>query len=312
MISVNEGALDIVESMLDWEEELNIAVDELKNGSLVIDCGVNVKGSYQLGTMFTEICMGGLGTANIAMGKIKDIPFPFVHVTVDHPAISCLASQKAGWSIKVGNYFAMGSGPARALALKPKDVYERIDYEDDSDYAIIALEADKLPNDEVMKHIADACDVDPSNLYAVVAPTRSLVGSVQISGRVVENALHILDEFGYDVTKIANGAGFSPVAPIKKDAMGVTNDCNIYYGSVYLTVDGYDDVFSKVPSINSKDYGKPFAKIFKDAGYDFFKIDEFLFAPARITVNDKKTGEVYCFGRLNPDIILESFGVRQG
>ncbi|HIH40091.1 MAG TPA: methenyltetrahydromethanopterin cyclohydrolase, partial [Halobacteria archaeon] len=36
MISVNEGALDIVESMLDWEEELNIAVDELKNGSLVI------------------------------------------------------------------------------------------------------------------------------------------------------------------------------------------------------------------------------------------------------------------------------------
>jgi len=310
MISVNEGALEIVESMLDWEEELNLSVNEMKSGSIVIDCGVNVKGSYQLGTMFTEICMGGLGTANIVMDKIKDIPFPFINVTVNHPAISCLASQKAGWSIKVGNYSTMGSGPARALALKPKDVYERIDYEDDSDYGIIALEADALPDDDVMRYIADACDIDPSNLYAIVAPTRSLVGSIQISGRVVENALHILDEFGYDVTKVENGVGFSPVAPIKKDAMGVTNDCNIYYGSVYITVDGYDEVFSKVPSINSKDYGKPFAKIFKDAGYDFFKIDEFLFAPANIVVNDKKTGEVYHFGRLNQDIILNSFGVK--
>ncbi len=41
-----------------------------------------------------------------------------------------LGSQFAGWRIKDGDSIAIGSGPVRALALKPKDVYEEIGYKD--------------------------------------------------------------------------------------------------------------------------------------------------------------------------------------
>ncbi len=63
----------------------------------------------------------------------------------------------------------MGSGPARALSLKPKHTYEVIDYEDDFDSAVIALESDHLPNGEVMAKIAEECQIDVANVCAVVA-----------------------------------------------------------------------------------------------------------------------------------------------
>jgi len=66
-----------------------------------------------------------------------------------------------------------------------------------------------------------------------------MVGSVQVSGRVVETAIFKLNELGYDTTKIMSGTGCAPIAPVVKDdlkAMGSTNDSVIYYGSVFLTI----------------------------------------------------------------------------
>ena len=146
MLSVNELALDIVEDMLDYEEELRIQSKKLENGATVIDCGVEVPGSYDAGIMYTQICMGGLASVDVIVDYVNDIPFAFVTEYTDHPAIACLGSQKDGWAVQVDKYFAMGSGPARALALKPKKTYEKIEYEDDADYAVIALEESKLPD----------------------------------------------------------------------------------------------------------------------------------------------------------------------
>ena len=305
--------MEIAEDMMDWSEELKIKTLELKNGSKVIDCGINVPGGYEAGLMFTEICMGGFGGCSMSVHKINDIPLAFIDVTTDHPAMSCLGAQKAGWRISVDKYFAMGSGPARALALKPKKTFERIKYEDDYEHAVIALESNLLPDEKVIDVIADACHVDPENVIALVAPTASIVGSVQVSGRVVETAVFKLNELGYDTTKIVCGTGCAPIAPVVKDdlkAMGSTNDSVIYYGSVFLTVRGFEeDKFKMVPSSTSKDYGKPFFKTFKDAGYDFFKIDANVFAPAEITVNDLETGKTYHAGHLNGEVILESYGI---
>lgn len=313
MVSVNEKAMEIAEEMMDWSDELKVKALELKNGGKVIDCGINVDGGYEAGLMFTEICMGGFGACSISVHKVDEIPLAFIDVTTDHPAISCLGAQKAGWRISVDKYFAMGSGPARALALKPKKTYERIKYEDDYDHAIIALESNQLPDEKVIGVIAEACHVEPENVVAVVAPTASIVGSVQVSGRVVETAIFKLNELGYDTTKIVSGTGSAPIAPVVKDdlkAMGSTNDSVIYYGSVFLTIRGFDEEkFKQVPSGTSKDYGKPFYKTFKDAGYDFFKIDANVFAPAEITVNDLETGKTYHTGHLNGEVILESYGI---
>ena len=305
--------MEIAEEMMDWSEELKVKTIELSNGSKVIDCGINVEGGYEAGLMFTDICMGGFGASSITVHKVNEIPFAFVDIFTDHPAISCLGAQKAGWRISVDKYFAMGSGPARALALKPKKTYERIKYEDDYDYAVIALESNQLPDEKVMENIAEACHVEPANVIALIAPTASIVGSVQVSGRVVETAIFKLNELGYDTTQIVSGSGCAPIAPVVKDdlkAMGSTNDSVIYFGSVFLTVRGFDEaLFKQVPSTTSRDYGKPFYRTFKDAGYDFFKIDANVFAPAEITVNDLETGKSYHTGHLNGEVILESYGI---
>ena len=152
------------------------------------------------------------------MGEIGGIPLPFIEVNTDFPSVACLGAQKAGWTVKVGNYFAMGSGPARALSLKPKHTYEVIGYEDDFDSAVICLESDHLPNGEVMEKIANECHVDVGSVCAVVAPTASIVGSIQVSGRCVETAIYKLNELGFDTTKITSAIGSAPVPPVKKDA----------------------------------------------------------------------------------------------
>lgn len=316
LISINELAYSIVEEMMDNSDIYKVEPQTLANDAVVVDCGVKTRGGFEAGLMFTQICMGGLATSNITHKKLKhEVFYPFIEVSTDFPTIACLAAQKAGWRINHEGYFAMGSGPARALALKPKHTYEVIGYEDDYDFAVIALESSQLPNEKVMDYIASECGVDTSSLVALVAPTNSLVGSVQIAGRVVEMAIYKLNEMGFDTRKIVSAYGSAPVPPIKKDpavAMGTTNDASIYHGSVTLTVDGGNikDFVAKIPSSTSKDYGRPFYTVFKEAKFDFYKLDPSIFAPAEVVVNDISTGETYHAGKVNADVTMESFGLK--
>ncbi|NYT17228.1 MAG: methenyltetrahydromethanopterin cyclohydrolase [Methanomicrobiales archaeon] len=313
MLSVNELALEIFENLAEYAEEFNAAYHELDNGARIVDCGVSTRGGYAAGRAFTEICMGGLGEVNFRMGQIKEFPVPFIDVFTDFPSVSCLGAQKAGWTIKHNNYFAMGSGPARALSLKPKHTYEVIEYEDDFDSAVISLESDHLPNGAVMEKIAEDCQVDVANVCAVVAPTSSIVGSIQVAGRCVETAIYKLNELHFDTRKIISGFGTAPIPPVRgpKLAMGVTNDATIYHGRIMLTMNAPDikDYLEKIPSTKSKGYGKPFNDIFKEAGYDFYKIDTSLFSPAEVIINEVSEGAVYHTGMVNPDVALKSFGL---
>ncbi len=314
MISVNELALDLFDDMVEYPEDFNATFHQLDNGARIVDCGVSTRGGYLAGKRFTEICMGGLGDVSFLMGRIREFPLPFIQVSTDYPSISCLGAQKAGWTVKVGNFFAMGSGPARALSLKPKHTYEVIDYEDDFDYAVIALESDKLPNGNVMEKIAEECGVEVANTCAVVAPTASIVGSIQVAGRCVETAVYRLNEIGFDTRKIISAIGCAPIAPVKKDgmrAMGATNDATIYHGSIVLTMKAPEirEYLEKIPSNRSKGYGKPFYDIFKEANFDFYKIDTSLFAPAEVVINELTEGVVYHAGSVNPEVTLKSFGL---
>lgn len=320
MVSVNQEAKKTVDLMIKNADELKIAVDVLSNGSTVIDAGVNVSGSFKAGELYTKVCLGGMADVGISIpGDISEkFALPSVKIKTDFPAISTLGSQKAGWSVSVGDFFALGSGPARALALKPAETYEEIGYQDDADIAILTLEADKLPGTDVTEAIASESSVSPENVYVLVAPTSSLVGSIQISGRVVENGTYKMLEFlKFDVNKVKHAAGIAPIAPVDPDglkAMGKTNDAVLFGGRTYYYVESEegDDIKSvaeKLPSSASDGYGKPFFDVFKEAEFDFYKIDKGMFAPAEVVINDLRTGKIFKEGYVNSELLMKSFGL---
>ncbi|HNS25554.1 MAG: methenyltetrahydromethanopterin cyclohydrolase [Methanobacteriaceae archaeon] len=320
MVSVNVEAKKTVDLMIKKADELNIAVDVLSNGSTVIDAGVNVSGSFKAGELYTKVCLGGLADVGISIpGDLSEkFALPSVKIKTDFPSISTLGSQKAGWSVSVGDFFALGSGPARALALKPAETYEEIGYKDDADIAILTLEADQLPGTDVTEAIAKDSGVSPENVYVLVAPTSSLVGSIQISGRVVENGTYKMLEFlHFDVNKVKHAAGIAPIAPVDPDglkAMGKTNDAVLFGGRTYYYVESEegDDIKSvaeKLPSSASDGYGKPFFDVFKEAEFDFYKIDKGMFAPAEVVINDLRTGEIFKAGYVNSELLQKSFGL---
>jgi methenyltetrahydromethanopterin cyclohydrolase len=320
MVSVNLEAKKTVDVMIEKADELNIAISKLSNGATIIDCGVNVEGSFKAGELYTKVCLGGLADVGISIpGDLSDkFALPSVKIKTDFPAISTLGAQKAGWSVSVGDFFALGSGPARALALKPAETYEEINYEDDAKIAILTLEADVLPGDDVADAIAKDCNVDSKDVYLLVAPTSSLVGSIQIAGRVVENGTYkMLEALHFDVTKVKHAAGIAPIAPIDPDglkAMGKTNDAVLFGGRTYYYVesdeeDDMAEIAAKLPSSAADGYGKPFFDVFKEAEFDFYKIDKGMFAPAEVVINDLRTGKLYKEGYVNVDLLKKSFGI---
>lgn len=321
MVSVNLEAKKTVDLMIKNADELNLKVEKLENGSTVIDAGVNVAGSLKAGELYTKVCLGGLADVGISIpGDLsQNFALPSVKIKTDSPAISTLGSQKAGWSVSVGDFFALGSGPARALALKPANTYEEISYKDDTDIAILTLEADKIPGTDVTNSIAEECGVPSENVFVLVAPTSSMVGSIQISGRVVENGTYkMLEALHFDVTKIKYAAGIAPIAPVDPDglkAMGKTNDAVLFGGRTYYYIesdenDDLEEIANKLPASASEGYGKPFYDIFKEAEYDFYKIDKGMFAPAEVVINDLRTGEVFRSGKTNMELLMKSFGVK--
>jgi len=320
MVSVNLEAKKTVDRMIADKDKLKISVDKLANGSTVIDAGVNESGSFKAGELYTDICLGGLADVGISITAdlTENFVLPSVKIKTDFPSISTLGAQKAGWSVSVGDFFALGSGPARALALKPAETYREIGYQDDADIAILTLEADQLPGEDVTDYIAEECNVSPENVYVLVAPTASLVGSIQISGRVVENGTYkMLEALHFDVNKVKYAAGIAPIAPVDPDglkAMGKTNDAVLFGGRTFYYIeseegDDLKELADKLPSSASSGYGKPFYDVFKEADFDFYKIDKGMFAPAEVVINDLRTGEVFRVGKVFAPLLMKSFGL---
>ncbi len=315
-ISVNKMAWQKAQKLLENPEFYGVTVTKSTAGATIIDAGVKAPGGFQAGKKLTEMCLGGAGKVGLGFKTYGDYTFPSVIVTSDHPAIAMLGSQFAGWRIKDGDNIAIGSGPARALALKPKDIYEEIGYKDQSDRAVITLESNVLPSDVLIEKVCAASGVAAANLIAVVAPTSSVAGLTQVAGRVVEVGIHKLRTLGLSPKVIRYAMGYAPIPPVGPDfevAMARTNDAILYGGTVYLTVD-YDDeaalqkLVNDAPSMNSKDYGKPFLQIFLDAGKDFYKIDHGLFAPALLMINNAKTGRTFKAGQINPKVLAQALG----
>lgn len=317
--SVNAACQPLVDQLVADAQTLQIEISKLSNGTRIVDAGINCVGGLEAGRLIGEICMGGLGTITLGTNSGFD-NWPWsVSVHAKTPVLSCLGSQYAGWSLshksEDGKFFALGSGPGRALAAK-EEVLKEFAYKDSAESTCIVLEVDSFPPVEVAEKVAKDCGIDADKLTFILTPTSSLAGVMQIASRVLEVAMHKAHTLHFPMDKIIDGYGVTPVAPPGGDfitGMGRTNDAILYGGMVQLFVDCSDDeakdLATKMPSNTSSDYGRPFGDIFKTYEYDFFKIDPMLFSPAKVIVTNAKTGSSYSAGELNQALLNASFGL---
>ena len=325
-INLNLSALSLIDELSSNAEKYGVIVEKTSLGTTLIDAGIRARGGFIAGKFVTEICLGGYGSAEILPMQYGDITFSSIYIQTDYPALSTLASQFAGWRIKIGDYSAIGSGPARAISLKPKKLYRKLEYSEQSDSAVLVLETNKNPPDEVIQKISSECNISPEKLFLVLVPTSSLAGATQVSGRIVETGLHKLETLGLDPKIVEYAWGYAPIIPLHPkfdEAMGRTNDAILYGGTAYYLVNHDDDdelkeIVKLAPSSSSRmiQEAKALAKksprfldIFKEAGFDFYEIDPNIFAPAVVMINNMKTGNFFRAGALDVDVLKSSFGV---
>ena len=325
-INLNISALGLVKRLCNQADKYAVAVEETESGATLIDAGIKAEGGFLAGKIITEICLGGYGTAKLLPIQYGDVVLPSVFVHTDHPTLSTLASQFAGWQIKVDEFSAIASGPARALALKPKDLFEKIAYKEESEVAVLVLETEKKPSEAVIQQIATKCKVTAKNLFLVLFSTTSLTGATQVSGRIVETGLFKLMKLGLDPLSVKHAWGYAPIVPLhpaSDEAMGRTNDAVLYGGVANYTVSHEDDeklenLVKLAPSSASKmlqearklaEKNPRFLDIFKEAGFDFYKIDPNIFAPAVVVVNNPRTGKTFRAGSLDIEVLKGSLGL---
>ena len=322
--SVNKLTQPLVQQLIDNAAKLRVGVEILENGCTVIDAGINHFGGLEAGRIIAEICLGGMGTVTISHSPYTTNWPLSVNVHTGNPVLGCLGSQYAGWSLSHEKYYALGSGPARAMATKQKEgqtepveeLYKELAYHDEADNATLVIENDAIPPLAIIEKVAAACGVSPSKLTIIVTPTSSLAGGVQVVARVLEVAMHKAHALHFPLENIVDGSGSAPICPPHPNfvkAMGRTNDAILFAGQVHLFVKGSDEAAEKLakelPSSTSKDYGKPFADIFKAYEYDFFKIDAMLFSPASVIVTAVESGKSFRAGQLDNTLLDLSFGL---
>jgi len=315
-MSVNASSERLVARLIDDAARLHVDVTRTDGGTVIVDAGVNAKGSAEAGILIARICMGGLGRVARRVSLDSAPLWPvFIEVHTSNPVLACLASQYAGWSLSATKeqtggkkFFSLGSGPARALACK-EPLFDELGYRDRHDRGALVMEVDRLPPQVVIDKVLNDCGLAPERLVIAVTPTQSVAGTVQVVARVVEVALHKTHVLGVDLAEIVEGSGSAPLPPPAPDgiaAMGRTNDAILYGGRVHLTVKG--DAVAKrlaaeLPSSNARDYGRPFADIFTSFNYDFYQIDPALFAPAEVWVSSLESGATYHGGKVDEALL---------
>lgn len=328
---LNQRAGKLVDGAVAAAEELQIAVQQMPDGGRSIDFGCEVEGTVDAGILLARICMADLAEVTlldaafhgmIDSDEVTDSDtekngdsngYSFVQVATESPVESCLCSQYAGWQIAVDDFFAMGSGPMRAVAGR-EPLFEKLNYRDTAESVIGVLETKTIPDAAVFQMIAEKTGIAVNDVTLLSAAITSHAGNLQVVARSLETALHKLLELDFDMHRIQKGTGVAPLPPLAKDTLGGiarTNDAILYGGDVTLWITGDDLSLAKigprVPTESSAGFGKSFREIFEEADRDFYKIDPHFFSPARIVFHNVDTGSRFEFGKLLPDVWQRSF-----
>lgn len=302
--SMNEIAAKIVADILNNADFLDCKVEEV-NEATIIDVGVNVVGTDRLGQMVSEIGMGGLGVVKLSKALFGDLVLPIAIVATDRPKQAILCSQFGGWRIKLGDFTATAAGPANSLAYTDSLRME-MNCKEESELGVILLESRQMPTPKVVEYLAERCGISNSDLFCIVSPAASNVGSIRFACRVIESGLLKLRKLGFHPDKVRSAYGVAPIAPVTRNdnrAIEIFNGCIMHGGRVFFYVRAGEDedlrqLTSEVPSsfererVRSNDSSAQLGVSHQD-------LDSLCIGPAEATLTDIGTKESYSSGAVN-------------
>jgi methenyltetrahydromethanopterin cyclohydrolase len=315
----------LVKKITDDPEQYRVSVETSDSGATLIDVGLNGGGGFLAGQIVTEICLAGYGKASILPVQYGDLVLPSVFVTTDFPGLSTLGSQFAGWQIKSDDFSATASGPARALAMEPSDLFRKLQYKEESDVAILVLETEKMPPEVAVRQIAERCRVSCKDLSLILFSANSMTGGIQACGRVVEVGLRKLVEVGLDPLVVRHAWGYAPIVtthPSSTVATERTNRAIRSFGVTNYAVE-YDDEQSIRTMVNQTpasalkmlqdakrlaDKNPRYKDLFKETGIDLLKVETNMGAPAVVTISSLKTGKSFSAGEFDLESIKNALG----
>src|SRR3954469_19476505 len=160
-LSLNQRAHELADRLVEEADALRVAGRTPPGSARVVDCGSAVPGGLEAGRRFAEITMGGLGSVAFTPVVLDGRSLPGLVVVTDHPALACLGSQYAGWKVDRDGYFAMASGPGRAL-IRAEELFDDLDVDERAPSAVLCLEVRDSPPEDLGEWVAERAGVAPS------------------------------------------------------------------------------------------------------------------------------------------------------
>ncbi|NHJ38501.1 MAG: hypothetical protein FK731_00605, partial [Asgard group archaeon] len=203
--------------------------------------------------------------------------------------------------------------PGRALAQKPSKSYKLLNFKETSDKAILCIESDIFPTEEIIDYLADKGGGENKGIYILMIKTACLVEYIQMAARAIElGVFRLVEQLGYPKERILHAVGSGIIPPLSMDdeiSNDRVNNGLIYGTKLFLIIksqkeDKIVDLIKKVPSKSSPSFGKRFIDVFNEVGQDFANFDLSLLAPTEIIINDIRTGKIYKEGKIKLDKII--------
>jgi methenyltetrahydromethanopterin cyclohydrolase len=312
-MSLNEYAKGVWDVLEQHGDRYHVKVSTLPNHTKVLDCGVKVLGGFSTGLQVSLASLGGLGHVSMAGRSFGDHFLPHITVRSDHPAQAMLGCQMGWFPQTLSDLKAVISGPGRILAQQPPELFTLLKLNDPSDVCVYILQANQLPTEKTAEDLANYSNVDPRNLYLIVAPMQSLTGTVQIASRSVEAVmLKLWKHLRFNPHNVKHVMGSAPIAPPCTDLSRfpsiLPDDMLVYGGRVILYLDGSTDTEVErladhlIPH-TSASYGRPFRDLLNNDPANLKNIDINMFTVGHITLINLQTGTTITRGSINPTFV---------
>ncbi|MGI9861457.1 methenyltetrahydromethanopterin cyclohydrolase [Moorella naiadis] len=320
-ISLNNIAAQILAAeVLPQAESLGIGVTRLANGATVVDMGIEYPGSWTAAKYFVEIGLGGLGQLAFSTYRLDGFLTPAVRITVTYPLIAEMASHVAYWKLNHQGKNVVISGPIRSI--RAPDIFARATAYRDlyATKAVACIQTTEIPGEGLAELIAGEIDILPDSIYILAAKTASIVGAVQVCARNVEQTLPTLYDRGFDIAKIVQAEGLTPVVSIVDDeevAYGHVNDCLIYGQESNIYVRCRDEeltrILTDIPFVKNSDiYGTSFQELFQRCQNDWALVPRDWDAPCQVNLINLATGSIFSTGTPHLGILTSDFlGVKE-